>query len=381
MTLPVIRLTGTSYEQGLTHGRELRAHIAHNVAIYFERFAREVGLPREDVLHIAAQWADAAARQNADYVAGMRGVAEGSGFEFAEIAALNARYEILYYQFGKLALAQAAAAQTPPRTPEPDGCTAFAVLPEATADGHLLMGQNWDWIPEVEGAVLHTVDADGFETIAYTESGIVGAKIGLNSAGLGLAINGMTTIDDDWTRLHKPFHIRCYEILRCREFDAALRVITDEERSCSTNFLIAQAPNLVADVEAAPDKINILSCENGCLTHANHFVDPSGLGVEEAPNERRIYSRRRQARLRELLTSSGAVRPNPLTVAVIQDALRDTQDDPFGICRHRNPAEPPEMHYTTVTSAIMDLETRTLLLTDGPPDESAYQTFRLTPTR
>jgi isopenicillin-N N-acyltransferase-like protein len=40
------------------------------------------------------------------------------------------------------------------------------------------------------GAVLHTTDDDSFETLAYTESGIVGAKIGLNTAGLGLCING-----------------------------------------------------------------------------------------------------------------------------------------------------------------------------------------------
>jgi isopenicillin-N N-acyltransferase-like protein len=369
MTLPVVHLAGTPHEQGVAHGHVLRDRIAHNLAIYFERFAREVGLPRTDVLGIAARWADALERQNPDYAAGMRGVAEGSGFAFGEIAALNARYEILYYQFGKLAIANAANKR---RDPEPDGCTAFAVLPEASANGHLLMGQNWDWIPEVQGAVLHTTDADGFQTLAYTESGIVGAKIGFNSAGLGLAINGMTTVDDDWSRLQKPFHVRCYEILRSRDFDAAVRVITGEERSCSTNFLVAQTPNKVVDVEAAPDKTNLISCENGCLTHANHFVDPSGLGVEEAPNERRVYSWRRQDRLRELLTAR-----MPLTVEGIQDALRDTEDDPFGLCRHRNPAEPPELHYVTVTSVVMDLEARVLHLTDGPPDESPYQTVAL----
>jgi isopenicillin-N N-acyltransferase-like protein len=224
----------------------------------------------------------------------------------------------------------------------------------------------------VQGAVLHTTDADGFETLAFTESGIVGAKIGLNSAGLGLAINGMTTVDDDWSRLARPFHVRCYEILRSRTFDDAVKVITGEARSCSTNFLVAQTPDRVADVEAAPDKINVLSCDDGCLTHANHFVDPDGLGIEEAPNDRRVYSRRRQARLRELLLDR-----RPLTVEDIEDALRDTLDEPFGLCRHRNPAEPPEAHYITVTSVVMDLDARTLHLTDGPADESPFQTVTL----
>jgi isopenicillin-N N-acyltransferase-like protein len=373
MTLPVVHLTGSPYEQGVTHGRELRSRIAHNLDIYFTRFEREVGLSRPVVRQAAAHYADAIAAQNPDYYASMRGVAEGSGFDLPDIAALNIRYELLYYQFGKLALALEEAKRREGIVElEVDGCTAFAALPDATASGHLLMGQNWDWIPEVQGAVLHTTDADGFETLAFTESGIVGAKIGLNSAGLGLAINGMTTVDDDWSRLARPFHVRCYEILRSRSFDAAVNVITGEARSCSTNFLVAQAPNRVVDVEAAPDKINLLSCDDGCLTHANHFVDPAGLGVVETPNERRVYSRRRQARLRELLLAR-----RPLTVESIQDALRDTLDEPFGLSRHRNPAEPPEAHYITVTSVVMDLDTRTLHLTDGPPDESTYQTVAL----
>ena len=369
MTLPIVPLSGTPHDQGREHGRVLKARIAHNVALYFERFEREVGLPRSEVHSIAALYADAIARQNPAYYAGMQGVAEGSGMDFADIAALNVRYEILYYQFGKNAIA-AASAKTEGIA---DGCTAFAARPHATASGHLLMGQNWDWIPEVQGAVLLTTDADGFQTLAYTESGIVGAKIGLNTAGLGLCINGMTTVEDDWSRLAKPFHVRCWEMLRCQTLEAAQAVIADEARSCSTNFLLAQVPDTVLDIEAAPDKINLVGCDaTGCLTHANHFVDPEGSGIEEAPNERRIFSRRRAERLSELLHAR-----LPLTVDGIQDALRDQQDKPFGICRHRNPAEPPEMHYTTVTAVVMDLHTRTLHLTDGPPDESPFQTVSL----
>lgn len=375
MALPYLQLFDPSpHAQGVRHGRELKSRVSHNVAMYFERFAREVGLSKPDVLSIAARYAGAIKTQNADYYAGMQGVGEGAGFPFLEIVALNVRYEILYYQFGKIALAaeQAKVAQAGLAESPGDGCTAFALLPEATASGHLFMGQNWDWIPETLGAVIHTKDADGRETLGYTEAGIVGTKIGLNSAGVGLAINGMTTVADDWERLAKPFHVRCFEILRARNFDNAVAVVTREARSCSTNFLIAQAPNRVADVEAAPDKIGLLSCDGGCLTHANHFVDPKGLGVTEAPNDRRVYSRNRQARLRELLMAR-----LPATVDGIADALRDTKDDPFGICRHRNPLETPENHYTTVTAVIMDLETRTLHLTDGAPDAAPFQTFAL----
>src|SRR5439155_12775577 len=125
----------------------------------------------------------------------------------------------------------------------------------ASTNGHLLLGQNWDWIPQVQGAVLHTLEPDGLETLSFTEAGIVGGKIGLNSAGLGLAINGLLSSADDWSRLELPFHVRCYEILRRRSLAEAVDVVAREKRSCSANFLIAQTPDLAVDLEAAPDSI------------------------------------------------------------------------------------------------------------------------------
>lgn len=228
MSLPVLHLRGAPYEQGLHHGKELKPRIADNLRIYFDRFQGEGKVSRPEVLERAGRYLKAIQVHNHDYFENLCGIADGSGLDLDELAALNVRYEILYYQFGVNALA--------------DGCTAFAIMPHVSANGHLLLGQNWDWIPQVQGAVLHTVEADGLETVSFTEAGIVGGKIGLSSTGLGLAINGMTTTDDDWSRLSKPFHLRCYEILRSRSFEAAIRVITDSDRACSANFLLAQIP-------------------------------------------------------------------------------------------------------------------------------------------
>jgi isopenicillin-N N-acyltransferase-like protein len=287
-------------------------------------------------------------------MAGMQGIAEGAGCGLDEVLALNVRYEILYYQFTRNALA--------------DGCTSFAVLPEASGNGHLLLGQNWDWIPQVQGAVLHTVEPDGLETLSFTEAGIFGGKIGLNSAGLGLGVNGLQTTSDDWSRLSPPYHVRCYQILRCQEFEDALQVVSGAPRACSTNFLIAQAPDRVADLEAAPDQVRALGCANGYLVHTNHFLDPATLGVAEPPRPRWSSTYHRLARLRELLDAA-----RPLGIAAIQACLRDHQQYPNSVCCHEDPALPPGQRYLTVTSAVMDLHTRELYLSDGPPCQSEYQ--------
>lgn len=365
MALPLIELTGTPYHQGEQHGRALRAQIAHNLDVYFDRFLREGGVDRAEVLERAGRYAEAIARQNAAYTAGMKGIAAGAGISYREVVALNVRYEILYYQY---ALNTVAAA---------DGCTAFALAPQVTANGHLLLGQNWDWIPEVAGAVLHTTHRDGLQTLAFTEAGIFGGKIGLNTAGLGLAINGITTTADDWTRLEKPFHLRCYEILRSRSLDEALAVITDTSRACSGNFLIAQVPDRAVNVEAAPDVANQLSWQQGQIVHANHFVDPDALGVTEPPDaERRQTSCRRQERLGQLLAAQA-----PVSVAAARAALRDHNSAPRHICRHEDPEAPVDEQYRTVSSIVMDLQLGEMHASNGPPCENAYSLFHVVQTQ
>ena len=360
MTFPILHLTGTAYDQGVQHGQALQDQITHNLAVYFARFEAEAGLPRTEVLNRASKYAGAIAGQNPAYFDGMRGAADGSGFGLEEIAALQVRYEILYYQYGRT-------------SEDVDGCTAFAVLPEASANGHLLVGQNWDWIPQVLGAVLHTTDPDGFETLAFTEAGIVGGKIGFNSAGVALAINGMMTTGDDWSTLAKPFHVRCYEILRSRDFDSAVSIVTSEARACSTNFLIAQTPDKVIDIEAAPSTLRFLECVGGCLVHTNNFTDPAEIGVVEPVNPKREFSIGRRARLGELLASRKKV-----SIADIQADLQDHLGYPYSICRHAAVGiEPPESHSITVTSVVMDVTDKTLMLTDGIPCENPFQTVTL----
>jgi isopenicillin-N N-acyltransferase-like protein len=361
MTLPVLHLTGTPYEQGLAHGRSLQQQISHNLQVYFKRFQQESQLEREEVLRRARLYRDAIADHSPAYYEGMRGIADGSGFDLDDITALNVRYEIIYYQSAVLAMNGK------------DGCTAFAVAPQISRNSHLLLGQNWDWIPWVKGAVLNTVEADGLETISFTEAGIFGGKIGVNSAGLGLAINGITSTGDDWERLTAPFHVRCYGILRSWDMESAVAVITDTPRACSANFLIAQARDQAIDIEAAPDVVNAIPWQDSCLlVHANHFVDPAGTGIEEPPYERRHFSCYRQDNLQAMIEAN-----QPVTLTDMQGFLQDHTNRPSSICRHENPAAPPDEQYRTVTSVVMDLNERIFHITDGPPCENEFATMQL----
>jgi len=358
--LPIIHVTGDAYAQGLAHGRQLRDRIDHNVAVYFDRFQAEGQLPRARVLERSAALWERWAAIAPDYAAGVRGIAEGSGHDVLTVAALNARYELLYSQFTLMALHAEAAV---------DGCTSFALTPPATADGHTLVGQNWDWIPSVAGAVVVERQPDGFARAAFTEAGVFGGKIGLNSHGLGLAVNGLTSQDDDWSRPSAPFHVRCWQVLGERDLDAAVAHVTRGPRACSGNFVIAQAGRGAVDIEAAPTRAcRIVPDDGGRLVHTNHFFDPDAVGIAETPNVRRHHSVHRLNCLKDSLAGRTEV-----TALDLQAMLRDHTGHPYSVCRHPDPLDPAGGNYQTVTSAIIDLDARTLWITDGPPCGADYQ--------
>lgn len=360
--LPLLTLSGSPQAQGFRHGQALKREIRHNLRLYFRRFALEIQLPAAEVLRRAALYLEALERLHPAYVAGIKGIADGSGASLAEIAALNVRYEILYDAFGEVRDGVRIGV---------DGCTSFALTPEKTG-GPLLLGQNWDWLPEVEGAVLHLIHNDAPDVLGFTEAGIFGPKLGLNSAGLGLVINGMTSTDDDWAKLALPFHARCYDALRARDVDAASRAVLKTPRACSGNFMLAAPPNTVRNLEVAPLTHGSVEPEHGVLVHANHFTTAA---VEDPNLEEHQGSVIRERQL------SGLLERGTVGLEEVQAYLRDGDNAPDALCRYPDPDKPDYETYATVVSAVMNLSEGVLYISDGPPDRAPYQRFVLEPAR
>src|SRR5229473_4483114 len=176
-TLPTLTLKGSPYQAGYKHGKKARPEIENNLEVYFRRFKSETELSHDVAISRAAKFLEVISKGSPEYTETMKGVAAGSGQEILDITALNVRYELMYSQFSKIGLKP---------KPKTFGCTAFAAEPEAVENGHLLMAQNWDWIPEVQGLFLKIRNVTGPDVVCFTEAGVVGGKIGLNSDGLGL---------------------------------------------------------------------------------------------------------------------------------------------------------------------------------------------------
>jgi isopenicillin-N N-acyltransferase-like protein len=182
----------------------------------------------------------------------------------------------------------------------------------------------------------------------------------------------LLSTDDEWSQPVAPFHVRCHDILQSDSIETAARVITSVRRACSTNFILAQAPDRAVDIEAAPGTSCSLGAQQSALTHTNHFLEPDHLGVEEPASERRPHSQTRLERIRHLLSIG-----RPLSVEDVQAYLRDHDNFPDSVCRHEHPDDPPEEACVTVVSAVMDLNERTLWLSNGHPCEHPYDAFTL----
>jgi len=353
------RFSGTAHEQGLAHGESLREPIEKNIDVYITRFDREAGICKQDLLVNAGIYMNKLRNQSPEYVSAMNGISESSNRDILEIAMLNLRYELLYYALGKIYMDESV-----------DGCTSFALLPEASQNKHVVIGQNWDWIPDVDCVLVTGTDTDGLRRTSFTEAGIFAGKPGMNSEGVGLAVNGMCSTSDNWARFQKPFHLRCYEILRSRTMDDALDVLTDSPRSCTANFIVGQVSHGAVDIELAPDSLRSIDPDNGVLVHTNHFRNPDKIDATEPPNPRKHLSKFRQVRMETLLNEQ-----KPLDVKRIQEILKDHENHPQSLCRHRDNMIPESQHIITKTSMIMDLKDRKIWLSNGQPCKNDFKTY------
>jgi isopenicillin-N N-acyltransferase-like protein len=343
-----------------------------NLRLYFHRFEVEWGVSREGVLERARLYRRVIEERDPGYAEAMEGLAEGSDIPLLDIIALNARYEIIYSEYSRIGRQE-------PGEGLPAGCTSFALLPSHTSEGHLLMAQNWDWIPGIRGVVQRYKPDRGPEVLAFTEAGIIGGKIGLNSAGVGLLINGLVSDKDDWSRLGTPFHVRCWQALLSESMEEAVRRVRGSPSSCSANFLLGQArgPEAVAvDLEMAPVGVEEVRPGGGFLLHANHFLREEELGIRQPLLKERTSTYERYRRLEDLLRQRVS-RGERLGIEDVKGLLRDHDGHPNSICRHQEENLPPEERYETVVSVIMDLQAREMLISSGPPCASDYARFRL----
>lgn len=194
--LDELELTSGPYERGRTHGEVYSDEVAENIQRYLTVF-NHYGADEETVYDQAAEFVDIIEAENGDYFTEMEGMADGADLDIEDVTVLNARWEVMYSAYAE-------AAEDTGDNAVPDGYTAFGAQPEITANGHTLIGQNWDWIPNINIFVMNLQADDVSNHIAMTEAGIVGGKIGVNEHGIGMLLNGLVAEVTEISRSGNP---------------------------------------------------------------------------------------------------------------------------------------------------------------------------------
>jgi isopenicillin-N N-acyltransferase-like protein len=357
-TIPLIEISGPPGDRGRAYGEAARDRIALSIAYYREAFAASSGLDWPQVLTAARIWRPIVEQVAPHLVEEMDGIAAGAGVEPDEVLALNARGEIVRAHdagFG-----------------EAEGCSSFALLPEATGDGHVYCGQNWDWRTATEATtvMLRIVQPPKPTVIMQVEAGQIGRQ-GVNSTGLALNANGLDGRFGAAVGVPQPVLRRL--ILDSTTLRAALEVPYDVHQHIATNLLFTHRDGVAIDLETTPLGHTWGYPVDGVLAHVNHYQYgiPPAIGVGYHPSS--LDSLYRLPVLERGLRQARAAVDPAAVRKLIGETMSDHTGYPSALCSHPEPGDTEIRESKTTMSSIVDLTTGEYRVAGGNPCENEYR--------
>jgi isopenicillin-N N-acyltransferase like protein len=341
-------------ERGRQYGEQARERIAVSIDFYRGEFELKSGMTWDQVRDAAPQWLPQIEAFSPELVDEVRGIAEGANVAFEEILALNGRGEL----------------RKGNPFERPEGCTAFSLQAEATGDGHVYCGQNWDWRVGTKASVvmLRIVQPPKPTVIFQVEAGQVG-RHGANSAGIGMNANGLEAPFGFGPGVPQPYIRR--RILDSPDMATALGVVHTARGALCTNLILTHRNGFAIDLETTPERHGVMRAKDGVLVHANAFLAFMPPQIEETYRPSSVDSLFRAPRLERALRGARTAAGTEETRAAIAAGLSDHFSHPDGVCTHPNPSDGGR--WETVASSFVDLTTGEYLVADGNPCEKPYE--------
>ncbi|MBO1900338.1 peptidase C45 [Leucobacter weissii] len=347
--------TATSPEErGREIGSAFGAEIRGTVRRYLD-FFRSRGLA-DDVVHAVAQRSLAAL---GDWSPGLaeelRATALAAGVEVWQLAALNARTEVLAIV-----------------DPDPESeCSTWVFAPPPPARPETI--QTWDWHDALCPAGLmlaYVPDApvSGRRAVhrvrLFTELGVLG-KIGVNDAGIGVHFNILHHASDHADG-GVPVHAIARRILdEADSVEAAVEIARSARVSASTVVTVVSASEgspRAACLEISPERVAVvLPDADHLLLHTNHFLDPVQTEGEATRDAGTTYERLAHVTARAAAMTGLGVRERAAEMC-----------GPSGgsapVCFTPDLSKPPHEQWTTLLTVSLDLVGIGLDYYPGSPD-------------
>lgn len=349
-----IECCGTAYEIGWQYGAAATENIHKSLELLIHGLQQGPFQAQADTATISAaagKYLNNVRAFDPTGVERVKGLAEGAGITFEEAFALSCYVELVInypYLAGM--------------------CTSFAVTGPATKDGLTILGQNVDWHPETPLDLLHIKHDDGLEFLSVAFFGA--PCLNLTSTGLGNCTN-LTLSPMGPVTGHIPITFLIYAAMQKPSFDQAFEVLERSARGLIYHHL-ADARGNIAGLESVYDGCTVLEPRRGVLVHANHYETDDYTEKDGA----RTYitdSFQRAPRLRRLIDQHYG----DLTPEIMMTLMADHEGHPTSICRHIDPAQPPEFASRSTASLIMVPAEGKIFLSSGPPCKNEYQAYTL----
>jgi isopenicillin-N N-acyltransferase-like protein len=376
----VLRVSGTPYELGYTHGKA---------------FTQEIGALTEERLHLSCDpfWTGgqgatldevlalgrACLRYHEEFdpalLEEMQGMADATGIGVNELVIMNGFTDFVDVVANPQVLqhyrATGAVARTEGGVADLDrgGCTAFVVAPGAAADGQGYLGQTWDMHASATPYVmlLDVRPQEGPALLTFTITGCVG-MIGMNEHGVAVGINNLLGADGR-PGVHWVYVVR--KMLAQRTVDAALGVLQGARLSGAHNYLLMGpdgAGTLCGyNVEQMATRAHVTPVDD-VYAHANHCLIAEMTAVERP--RKSVSQASTQARYAQataiLGESSGRI-----TLASLMALTRHHEGDSLSVCAHVQEGYDVE----SSGACIMAPGTRELWALWGNPCQGEYEGF------
>lgn len=351
---PLVRVSGTHHEMGRQIGEACREQVRRSIENGRSLLAdayQQLELTWEGARIQASKYIPFAQERYMQYVEELMGVAEGADVAFEDLAVLNAMEAVT---MDALHLTR---------------CTSLAVNDERTADGHVLMAHNEDWVPEDEDDVfiIHAKPAKEAPFLAMTYGGLL-PNIGFNAHGIAQMCDSVYPSD---SRIGTPRVVVSRAVLASRTPDEAIRHMLSAQRAAGYNHLLVHESGELYSVEVSARKFAILYGLEGYIVHTNHYISPVMQTVEREPEDL-VASRIRYFRAQRLVR-----RVEAHTIKTLQAIQRDHVNFSNSICNHAMDVNNPLDREKTVNAMVIDLTAREMHIAWGNPCENPYHTYHL----
>ncbi|KAJ7640778.1 AAT-domain-containing protein [Mycena polygramma] len=298
--IPRLEFSGSPYQIGLQHGKQLAPQIRSQLAIYRALFQETCKFEWGHVRSVAEEFRGAIARLAPELLQEMEGIVDGVNeqkneqtnvqmngpgdanghplqgalgelearvpIDVLDIIALNARSEIALGQWDDGCTSLAWRISDAPGPTSSPGSTGWATAKQ-------ILAQNWDWRESVgKNLAMVSIAGEGKPKIwMVIEPGIVG-KIGFNEHSVGVCLNAIRARPISTALL--PIHLLLRLALQQQSLPAAVEAIeTLGGAASSQHILIADAHTGARGLELSPrGGVYLREDARGVIVHTNHFL-------------------------------------------------------------------------------------------------------------